>query len=126
VDIDQLDRWMDTYGKAWVENDEDLVRSLFAEEAVYYVSPFKSPWVGREKILAHWLADPDAQENVVFGHDPLTATGDIGIARWNVAYTRTAGTRSRVEMDGILVLRFDGEGKCIEHREWYLKRENPI
>jgi hypothetical protein len=116
---------MDAYGHAWIENGEEPVRALFAEEAVYYVSPFKPPWVGRDEIVANWVADPEAQEDVVFEHSPLAATADTGIARWNVTYTRTAGAPVRVEMDGILVLKFDGEGKCVEHQEWFFKREKP-
>jgi hypothetical protein len=117
---------MDAYGKAWVDNDEKVARSLFAPEAVYYVSPFKPPWVGRDQIVAEWVADPEGQEEIAFDHTPLVAEGDTGIAKWSVSYTRTVGTRARVEMDGILLLKFDQDGKCLEHLEWFFKEETPL
>jgi ketosteroid isomerase-like protein len=117
---------MDAYGTAWVENDENRARSLFAENARYYVSPFKPPWVGRDEIAAMWISDPEGQEDVTFEHTPLAAEGDTGIARWKVTYTRTSNGRARMEMDGVLVLEFDDDGRCVEHREWFFRREAPV
>jgi hypothetical protein len=126
MDLGQLGRWMDAYGAAWVDNDAEIARSLFAPEAVYYVSPFKPPWIGQDEIVARWISDPEGQKDIAFEHTPLVAEGDTGIARWNVSYTRTAGTRARVEMDGILLLKFGQGGKCVEHREWFFKEETAL
>jgi len=30
-----------------------------------------------------------------------------------------------LEMDGILVVRFAADGRCVEHREWYATGEVP-
>jgi hypothetical protein len=117
---------MDAYGAAWISNDPDEVRALFASDASYSVNPFEPPWVGREEIVAQWTADPRRQEEVAFDHTALAAEGETGIAAWRVSFVSTQQERARVEMDGVLLLRFDDDGKCVDHREWFFKRETPL
>jgi hypothetical protein len=122
IDIAGLGRWLDAYGVAAATNDPDDIRALFSEDAAYYTSPYKEPWVGREAIVANWTAHPEAQRDLTFTHEPLSAHDDIGIAHWNMTWLTEAG--ASVELDGILVLRFDGDGRCSDHREWFFKRES--
>jgi ketosteroid isomerase-like protein len=126
LDLSLLATWMDAYGRAWVSNAADEVAALFTEDAVYYVSPFQDPWVGRDAIVQEWVSDPEGQESVRFHHEPLAVTGDVGVARWSVSYVTRIEEPTMVEMDGVLVLRFDPDGRCREHREWYVRQERPL
>ena len=124
--IEDLARWMDAYGAACVSNDPADVRALFSADAVYYTSPYKPPWVGREKIVEMWTADPENQQELTFGHEPLSVEGDTGIAHWNMTWVTGTSDKARAELDGILVLRFDSEGRCSDHREWFFRRESSL
>jgi ketosteroid isomerase-like protein len=42
--------WLRRYFEAWVSNDPGDVEALFAEDALYWVGPFREPWVGRDQI----------------------------------------------------------------------------
>jgi hypothetical protein len=126
VDLALVATWMDAYGRAWLSNSPAEVAALFAENAVYHVSPFQDPWVGRDAIVQEWVSDPEGQESVRFDHQPLALTGDVGVAHWSVSFITRADEPTLVEMDGVLVLRFDPDGRCREHREWYVRRERPL
>lgn len=121
--FEDLDDWLRNYFLAWQSNDPDDVRRLFSEDAVYYYGPFKEPAVGRETIVANWVADPQGQKDVRFEYEPLAINSDTGIAHWQVSFTTRSAPDRRTEVDGILVLRFNGQMACIEHREWFSARE---
>jgi SnoaL-like domain len=123
VDERRLQDWLDAYGRAWVSNDPIDVAALFSEGAIYATSPFVEPWRGRERIVEEWTRDPEEQREVRFEATPLAVTGVGGVAHWAVSYRRAADPEPVHEMDGILVLRFDDEGRCTEHREWFHRRE---
>ncbi len=124
VDMASLGAWMDAYGRAWISNEPAEVAALFSEGAAYYTGPFKEPWRGRDRIVTEWIADPWGQTDIRFHHQPLAVTGDRGVAHWRVSFL-PGDAPTRVELDGVLVLRFDPEGRCTEHREWYARREVP-
>lgn len=62
------------------------------------------------------------QEDVRFRAEALSASGDTGIARWRCSFRRRASGRT-VDLDGILVARFDDAGLCTEFREWWHRAE---
>jgi hypothetical protein len=44
-----------------------------------------------------------------------------GIARWRGSYT-PADDEARIELDGILLVSLDEEGRCRDFREWSNRR----
>ena len=46
--------WMETYGRASVQNDLRVSADLFAQDARYYESPFDEPIIGRDAIFDDW------------------------------------------------------------------------
>lgn len=113
--------WLDNYVHAWKSANADAIGSLFSEDAVYYYKPFDEPVVGREAIVASWLQEP-AQPNAFDGeYEPLVVEGNVAVANGRTRYY-SAGTIVGAEYDNIFVLRFDDAGKCVEFREWFMKK----
>lgn len=123
ITFDDLDQWLKGYFTAWQSNDADDVRRLFSRDAVYFYGPFREPTVGRERIVANWVADPQGQRDVHFEYEPLAINSDVGIAHWKVSFETRSTPDRRTEVDGILVLRFNRQMECVEHREWFSTRE---
>lgn len=98
------------------------VGALFAADAVYSYGPFREPARGRDAIVANWVSG-QPQPDLRWSYDVLAAPGPTGVAHFAVSWA--AGGGGRAEMDGVLLLRFDEEGRCVEHREWYAVREVP-
>lgn len=112
--------WLERYFAAWASNDPDEVAALFAEDAIYRYGPFRDDAArGRDEIVRRWV-DGGVPPGLSARFEPLAIEEERGVARWRVAFDR--GSR-RVELDGILVLDFDAEGRCTLHREWVERRE---
>lgn len=120
MDRASVDAWMSGYFAAWISNDPADVALLFTQDAVYRVSPFAEPWVGRDEIVRRWVSG--RQDDVAHRHEVLAVEGDTGVVTWNVRATDPA-TGVRTEMDGVLLLTFAPDGACRGHREWFLRRE---
>jgi ketosteroid isomerase-like protein len=118
----QLGEWLDAYFAAWRSNESADVEALFAEDAVYSYGPFRQPARGRERIVANWTAH-GAPLSAESRYEILAVEGDMGIAHWNVCQKAQSPHEPTLELDGILVLRFDADGRCVEHLEWFDRRQ---
>lgn len=103
-----------------MSNDPGDVAALFAEDALYWVGPFREPWVGRDQIVDRWTSGRQEETRAAF--DVVAIEGNTGVAHWNVS-ARTAGDAGRREWDGVLVIEFGPDGRCHEHREWFSQRQ---
>ena len=116
----RFSEWLDRYFRAWRSNDPGEVASLFAENAVYFYGPFKEPARGREAIVARWVAGSADQADVACDHEVLATHRDLGVAHWHVRFRTQSGV---TELDGVLTVRFNSSLECVEHREWYSRRD---
>ncbi|MGZ8566210.1 MAG: YybH family protein [Actinomycetota bacterium] len=119
MDLDGLHGWMQDYFAAWVSNDPADVAALFTEDAEYRVSPYATPWMGRDEIVQGWTSG--RQTEVASSYEPLALQGDRAVVRWNVQARDPDGVRR--ERDGVLVLTFAPDRRCKDHREWLVIRE---
>jgi ketosteroid isomerase-like protein len=125
VTLDELDRWLDVYGRAWERKDVQGFVACFTEDAVYAWGPWGEPLRGHDEIRARTERAVATQENIRFAHEPLAITPDgRGIARWWVSMD--APDAGEVEEDeGIFLVTLDGSGLCTEFREWWNSRTRP-
>lgn len=115
--------WLDAYGRAWQTGDAKAVMTLFAPGASYHETPFDPPLVGLDAIHDYWKAGAgQSQADVVFTYEPLSVTGDGGVAHWTATFVRVP-SGAAVRLDGVLVARFDAAGRCTEFREWWHREE---
>jgi ketosteroid isomerase-like protein len=120
--LDELDRWLGVYGRAWERKDVDAFAGCFTADAVYAWGPWAEPLRGHDAIRAATERAIDTQEDIQFGHEPLAITHDgRGIARWWVS-TRIPGEDRIEENEGIFLVTLDADGKCTEFREWFNSR----
>lgn len=118
----EFDRWLAAYFHAWQSSARDEVAALFGRDAVYHYGPFGRPTVGRRQIVERWVDQVPRQERVVHRYEPLCVHGRRGIAHWNVSFELVGDPGGRHELDGILLLDFDDENRCVRHQEWYVSR----
>ncbi len=120
-DYDRLRSWLERFGHAWEARDAERAAALFSAEASYREAPFDEPLRGAREIREHWARLPTAQDDIAFTHEVLAAE-PWGIAHWHGSYTR-ADDGIHVEIDGILLVSLDEEGRCGDFREWSNRRE---
>ena len=112
--------WLERYFAAWRSNDRAEVEALFSEDAVYYVSPFQEPRRGRDEIVDVWISG-GVQPELRLEHRPLAFSGATGVAHWAASFVTEDGG-ARVDLDGLILLEFDQDGRCRDHREWFAER----
>jgi ketosteroid isomerase-like protein len=122
VTLDELDGWLDLYGRAWERQDVEAFVACFTDDAVYCWGPFGEPLRGAEEIRERTTAAVTAQSNIAFRHEPLAVTPDgRGISWWAVAFDVPA-TDGHVELEGIFLVTLNDECRCTEFREWWNER----
>lgn len=119
--------WVERYGRAWREKDDEAVAVLFAEGALYVSHPLRPPHRGREGIRAYWRRATADQEglDLRFGEPVVSADGRRAAVEW-WATMRDGGWAAAegagddgLTLPGCLVLRFAEGGLCEELREYW-------
>jgi len=113
------DRWIETYRRAWIEADAELVTTLFAEDGEYRWNLLEAPAVGREEIKRYWERETGKQADVdvEFGTPFPIAPNRIVVEFW----TRMLFEGSPVTLPGCMLLSFDEEGRCQALREYWIQ-----
>jgi len=116
--------WIEAYGRAWRERDDQAVGELFTDGAVYRSHPFREPLAGREAIRAYWRQATGPQTSIAleFGR-PITDGPRAAVEWWAILGEEQAV----MTLPGMLILRFDQSGQCEELREyWHLQEDKSI
>ena len=121
LDPASVQAWLDAYVQAWLTYDPVAIGALFADDAVYYYDPYSEPLRGRAAIVASWLENRDAPGTYSAHYAPILISGDTAVTNGRSAYTQADGVTPKAEFDNVFVLRFDGDGRCVEYREWYMQ-----
>jgi ketosteroid isomerase-like protein len=120
-DHDRFGSWLDRFGRAWKARDPEQAVELFSEDGSYRETPFDEPLTGADEIRAYWSRLPRAREDISFDYEILAVTESFGIARWHGSYTPVE-SGEHLELDGILLLSLDDEGRCRDFQEWSNRR----
>jgi limonene-1,2-epoxide hydrolase len=113
-----LASWVERYGQAWEQRDPDAAARLFATDARYFETPYAEPFRGPEGVRAYWAKVTADQADVSFSGEPLGMLGEFGVARWSARF-RSVSSGAQIELNGVFVLEFDGEGRVTTLREWW-------
>ena len=123
MDRQTLHSWLGAYGRAWENRDPPAVGELFTEDATYQETPFVEPMRGRAAICEYWANKVAAsQEQIQFGFEILAVHENTGIAHWWTSFVRTR-TKAQVKLDGVFLLSFAPDGRCLALREWWVRQE---
>lgn len=112
-----LEHWLLSYGRAWETADEDLIVSLFSEDARYRSSPFREPFRGHDEIRAYWRRGAGTQrETLVRLGRPFVDGSRVAVEWWA---TMVDEDGERVTLPGCLLLTFGPDGRCVDLREYW-------
>ncbi len=132
MDHASVQAWLDRYVAAWKSYDVDDIGDLFSEDVAYRYHPSDEPVVGRDAVVASWLAESESGSADASGHDapgtyeasyaPFAVEGDVVVATGTSSYRETPdGPFVRV-YDNCFLMRFDPDGRCREFTELYIRR----
>jgi ketosteroid isomerase-like protein len=112
MDRNQVMLWVDSYVKAWREEDVSAVERLFTEDAQYRTSPYEEPKVGHDAIKGFWLVD--AGELFTAVAEPFAVERQQAVVRVEVRY----GEPVSQEYRDLWLLKFADDGRVRDFEEW--------
>jgi hypothetical protein len=130
MDRDSAQAWLDAYVEAWLRYEPEGIRALFSDDVAYRYHPHDEPVVGADAVVASWLGESDGDDASTRDapgtydahYSPVAVDGDTVVARGVSSYRREpSGPFERI-YDNCFIMRFDGEGRCREFTEFYVRR----
>lgn len=118
MDLGGVRGWMEGYVRAWESNDPAAIASLFSSDARYYTAPWREAWRGRNGIIEGWLGRREQQGRWSFRWEPVVLADDVAVITGRTMYHHRS-----VTYWNLFVLRFDGDGRCLEFTEWWMEEE---
>jgi ketosteroid isomerase-like protein len=130
VDAASVAAWLDAYVAAWKSYDREQIGALFSDDVKYRYHPYDEPVEGRAAVVESWLgegehegaSERDAEGTYDASYRPVAVDGDVAVAAGSSTYLKEPGGPVDRIYDNCIVMRFDGDGRCREYTEWYMKR----
>jgi hypothetical protein len=117
-------RWAETWRRAWPERDAEAIVALYADSVPYRALAFREPDLGVAGVRGYLEREfgVEAEIECAFG-EPIV-TGDRAAVEWWASWIE-AGTP--LTLAGSTFLRFDVDGKVIDHRDYWnqVERREP-
>jgi hypothetical protein len=114
-------RWAATWAAAWPAKDADAIASLYADGATYRSQPFRDPDPGGA--LGYTRREFALEEAVECRFATPIAAGDRAAVEWWASWVE--GGRE-LTLAGATVIRFDVDGKVIEHVDYWAEEEGRL
>lgn len=122
-----VQKWLDSYGDAWIAGDPEHVVRLFTETARYRETPFDDAMIGREAIRKYWQEGAEgAQEAVEFSSQVWFVDAQSAVAGWQTKFARKQ-SGIKVALDGVFRLQFrrsSDDYLCESLEEWWHRKEH--
>jgi SnoaL-like domain len=109
-------RWADTWAQAWPERNAEAIVALYSHAVVYRSPPFREPDLGLAGVRRYLGQEFSAEQNIQCWFGEPIAWGDRAAVEWWASWTEHG---QELTFAGTTVLRFDEEGKVVEHRDYY-------
>jgi hypothetical protein len=126
---DDVRAWLERYVAAWETYDPAAVGALFAEAAEYRYHPADEPIVGREAIVASWVAPVgdasgrDEPGTYTARYEPYAVEGSRAVAvGWSRYWTDATRATEQATFDNCFLLEFDADGRCRSFTEFFRER----
>jgi ketosteroid isomerase-like protein len=130
MDHDAAQDWLNRYVDAWISYDRAAIAGLFSQDVAYRYHPYDEPVVGRDTVVASWLGETESADastrdtpgTYEAAYTPVAVDGDTVVATGTSRYRDEPGGPVVRSYENCFVMRFDGEGRCREFTEYYLRR----
>jgi hypothetical protein len=122
--------WLDRYVAAWKSYEPDAIADLFSEDVAYRYHPYDEPIVGRDAVVASWLGEGESDDastrdepgTYEASYSPAAVEGDVVVAAGTSTYLDSPGGSVDRVYENCYLMKFDGDGRCREFTEYYMKR----
>jgi uncharacterized protein (TIGR02246 family) len=125
MDRTDVERWIESYRRAWETDDAPDVASLFTDDATYKPYPWpreRVGWQGRDEIVEKWIGRGDSKIGWRFEHEILAVEGDTAVVEGWTSYDRGEGEPWDEAYANVWVIRFAEDGRARQFIEWWVQK----
>jgi ketosteroid isomerase-like protein len=108
-------RWADTWSRAWPQRDVEAIAALYADTAEYRSPAFQQPYSGLAGVRRYLGENLPVEQSIECWFGEPIVSGDRAAVEWWGSW-RERG--QELTFAGVTVLRFDDQGKVIDHRDY--------
>ena len=97
---------------------------MYSDAVVYRSPPFREPELGLTGVRRYLSQQLPAEQNIQCWFGTPIASGDRAAVEWWASWTEQG---RELTFAGVTVLRFDEQGKVVEHRDYdnHVERREP-
>ncbi|MCK4554352.1 nuclear transport factor 2 family protein [Candidatus Parcubacteria bacterium] len=109
---------MKKYGKAWENQDSNLILECFTEKGIYQESPLAKPYQGHKEIKKFWdktVKQDTAKIQFKVGKCYVSEDGKTGFAEWKC---KNIYKGEKHYMAGIMILKMKGNKISFLNEYW--------
>jgi hypothetical protein len=122
MDVEEAaQRWAATWERAWPARDADAIASLYAEGATYRSHPMRAPEPG--SALGYTSREFALEDRIECRFGSPIAAGDRAAVEWWASWVEDG---REVTLAGTTVLRFGGDGRVVEHVDYWTERDGRV
>ena len=115
---------LNTYGKAWITQDPDLIVTIFTTDAVYN-EPHEPENIGHDDIRAYWIKKVvGEQKDISFELLNVWPVGNTVIAEWYAEFTDIK-RNLRIKLNEVAICTVKDD-KFQSIREYYKTEKIPL
>jgi uncharacterized protein (TIGR02246 family) len=125
MDRTDVERWIESYRRAWETDDASDVASLFTDDATYKPYPWpreRVGWQGRDEIVEKWIGRGDSKIGWRFEHEILAVEGDTAVVEGWTSYDRGEGEPWDEAYANVWLIRFAEDGRARQFIEWWVQK----
>jgi hypothetical protein len=113
--------WAETWERAWPAKDADAIAALYADDAIYRSHPMLDPEPGAA--LGYTRRQFALEDSIECRFGRPIAAGDRAAVEWWASWVE--GGRE-LTLAGTTVLRFDENGRVVEHVDYWVERDGRV
>ena len=108
--------WAETWERAWPRFDAEAIVALYADEPTYRALAFREPDLGLAGVRRYLAENFGAETEVECRFGVPIAAHDRAVVEWWASWVEDGRT---LTLAGTTVLRFDADGKVVDHRDYW-------
>ena len=113
-------RWAEVWKTAWPSRDTDAIAALYSDEAAYRALAFREPDLGLTGVRRYLDVNFAVESEIECWFGEPVVSGDRAAVEWWGTWVEQG---QQLTLAGATFLRFDAEGKVIDHRDYWNEAE---
>jgi hypothetical protein len=114
-------RWARTWERAWPAKNAEEIAELYADGAIYRSHPMRGPEAG--SALGYVRRQFALEESIECRFGTPIAAGDRAAVEWWASWIESGRS---LTLAGATMLRFDVDGRVVEHIDYWVEREGRL